>query len=36
MKEEYAAIHVAGFLLQLDWPDLAMRRHIQFGVTTPP
>ncbi|HEY8477992.1 MAG TPA: cobalamin-independent methionine synthase II family protein [Chloroflexota bacterium] len=31
MKEEYDAIHQAGFLLQVDCPDLAMGRHIQFG-----
>jgi 5-methyltetrahydropteroyltriglutamate--homocysteine methyltransferase len=30
MKTEYDAIHEAGFLLQLDCPDLAMGRHIQF------
>jgi 5-methyltetrahydropteroyltriglutamate--homocysteine methyltransferase len=30
MKQEYDAIHEAGFLLQLDCPDLAMGRHIQF------
>ncbi len=31
MKEEYDAIHQAGFLLQLDCPDLAMGRHLQFA-----
>ncbi|HZO80908.1 MAG TPA: cobalamin-independent methionine synthase II family protein [Candidatus Binataceae bacterium] len=31
MKSEYDAIHRAGFLLQLDCPDLAMSRHIQFA-----
>ncbi|MBI3801266.1 MAG: cobalamin-independent methionine synthase II family protein [Deltaproteobacteria bacterium] len=31
MKEEYDAIHQAGFLLQVDCPDLAMGRHIQFA-----
>lgn len=31
MKTEYDAIHRAGFLLQLDCPDLAMGRHMQFG-----
>lgn len=31
MKAEYDAIHRAGFLLQLDCPDLAMGRHIQFA-----
>ncbi len=30
MKEEYEAIHRAGFLLQVDCPDLAMGRHLQF------
>jgi len=31
MKEEYNAIHQAGFILQVDCPDLAMGRHIQFA-----
>lgn len=31
MKSEYDAIHKAGFLLQIDCPDLAMGRHIQFA-----
>jgi 5-methyltetrahydropteroyltriglutamate--homocysteine methyltransferase len=31
MKTEYDAIHKAGFLLQLDCPDLAMGRHFLFG-----
>jgi 5-methyltetrahydropteroyltriglutamate--homocysteine methyltransferase len=31
MKHEYDAIHAAGFLLQLDCPDLAMGRHFQFA-----
>ena len=31
MKVEYDAIHAAGFLLQVDCPDLAMGRHIQFA-----
>jgi 5-methyltetrahydropteroyltriglutamate--homocysteine methyltransferase len=31
MKVEYDAIHQAGFLLQVDCPDLAMGRHIQFA-----
>jgi 5-methyltetrahydropteroyltriglutamate--homocysteine methyltransferase len=31
MKPEYEAIAQAGFVLQLDCPDLAMGRHIQFG-----
>lgn len=31
MRVEYEAIHRAGFLLQIDCPDLAMGRHIQFA-----
>ncbi|MDQ2787134.1 MAG: cobalamin-independent methionine synthase II family protein [Chloroflexota bacterium] len=31
MKVEYDAIHTAGFILQVDCPDLAMGRHIQFA-----
>jgi 5-methyltetrahydropteroyltriglutamate--homocysteine methyltransferase len=31
MKDEYNAINQAGFLLQLDCPDLAMSRHLRFG-----
>ena len=34
MRVEYQAIHDAGFLLQLDCPDLAMGRHIQFAGAT--
>ena len=34
MRTEYEAIHRAGFLLQLDCPDLAMNRHIQFADLT--
>lgn len=30
LKEEYDAIHQAGFLLQLDCPDLCMSRHNRF------
>jgi len=30
MQEEYAAITAAGFILQLDCPDLAMSRHTGF------
>ena len=30
MKEEYDAIHRAGFVLQIDCPDLAMGRHLAF------
>ena len=31
MKQEYDAIHRAGLILQVDCPDLAMGRHIQFA-----
>jgi 5-methyltetrahydropteroyltriglutamate--homocysteine methyltransferase len=31
MKHEYNAIHAAGLLVQVDCPDLAMGRHVQFG-----
>jgi 5-methyltetrahydropteroyltriglutamate--homocysteine methyltransferase len=31
MKTEYDAVHAAGFVLQVDCPDLAMGRHIQFA-----
>ncbi|HYB42859.1 MAG TPA: cobalamin-independent methionine synthase II family protein, partial [Candidatus Methylomirabilis sp.] len=31
MKEEYDAIHKAGFVLQVDCPDLAMSRHLAFA-----
>jgi 5-methyltetrahydropteroyltriglutamate--homocysteine methyltransferase len=34
MKTEYEAIHQAGFVLQVDCPDLAMGRHIQFPDAT--
>jgi len=30
MKEEYDSIHRAGFVLQIDCPDLAMGRHLGF------
>ena len=30
MKTEYDAIHAAGFTLQIDCPDLAAGRHVQF------
>ncbi len=30
MKDEYDAIHRAGFVLQIDCPDLAMGRHLAF------
>jgi 5-methyltetrahydropteroyltriglutamate--homocysteine methyltransferase len=36
MKEEYDAISRAGFLLQVDCPDLAMGRHLRFpDLSTP-
>jgi 5-methyltetrahydropteroyltriglutamate--homocysteine methyltransferase len=31
MKTEYDAIHKAGYILQLDCPDLAVGRHVQFS-----
>jgi 5-methyltetrahydropteroyltriglutamate--homocysteine methyltransferase len=31
MKDEYEAVVGAGFVLQVDCPDLAMGRHIQFA-----
>ena len=31
MKQEYNAIHQAGFLLQIDGADLAMARHLMFS-----
>lgn len=31
MRHEYEAIAKAGFILQIDCPDLAMGRHIQFA-----
>src|SRR2546427_2851742 len=34
MKPEYQAIAGAGFILQIDCPDLAMGRHIQFPDAT--
>jgi len=34
MKTEYDAIHKAGIILQVDCPDLAMGRHIQFPNAT--
>jgi len=34
MKPEYEAICQAGFVLQVDCPDLAMGRHIQFPTAT--
>ena len=32
MREEYAAIAAAGFVLQIDCPDLAMSRHTTFQI----
>ena len=34
MKVEYEAIHDAGFLLQIDCPDLASARHNQYSALT--
>ena len=34
MKIEYEAIHAAGFLLQIDCPDLASARHNQYTALT--
>jgi len=31
MRHEYEAVAAAGFVLQIDCPDLAMGRHIQFA-----
>jgi 5-methyltetrahydropteroyltriglutamate--homocysteine methyltransferase len=36
MKEEYDAISQAGFLLQVDCPDLAMGRHLRFPELSTP
>jgi len=36
MREEYAAIVAAGFVLQVDCPDLAMSRHTGFQDLTEP
>jgi 5-methyltetrahydropteroyltriglutamate--homocysteine methyltransferase len=36
MKEEYQAIVRAGFVLQVDCPDLAMSRGFQYADLTPP
>jgi 5-methyltetrahydropteroyltriglutamate--homocysteine methyltransferase len=30
MRIEYEALHASGFLLQIDCPDLAVGRHVQF------
>jgi hypothetical protein len=32
MKEEYDATHRAGFVLQVDCPDLVMGRHLAFAT----
>jgi 5-methyltetrahydropteroyltriglutamate--homocysteine methyltransferase len=35
MRVEYEAIHAAGFILQIDCPDLAMAAHTEYaGLTT--
>ena len=34
MREEYETIAAAGFVVQLDCPDLAMGRHLQFAHET--
>ena len=34
MREEYEAINQAGFVIQLDCPDLAMARHTQYKDLT--
>jgi 5-methyltetrahydropteroyltriglutamate--homocysteine methyltransferase len=34
MRVEYRAIHAAGFLLQLDCPDLAMGAHMEYAGMT--
>jgi len=31
MRQEYETVHRAGFILQIDCPDLAMGRHIQYA-----
>jgi 5-methyltetrahydropteroyltriglutamate--homocysteine methyltransferase len=36
MKEEYEAIHRAGFVLQLDCPDLAAGRHTKYASSSTP
>jgi 5-methyltetrahydropteroyltriglutamate--homocysteine methyltransferase len=36
MKEEYDAIYQAGFILQVDCPDLAMSRHLAFHELSTP
>jgi 5-methyltetrahydropteroyltriglutamate--homocysteine methyltransferase len=34
MREEYETVVAAGFVLQIDCPDLAMGRHIQYASLT--
>lgn len=34
MRPEYEAIHAAGFAVQLDCPDLAMARHMQYKAVS--
>src|SRR5579864_1189875 len=34
MRPEYETVHRAGFILQLDCPDLGMGRHIQYADLT--
>ena len=34
MRHEYEAVARAGFILQIDCPDLAMGRHIQYAALT--
>ena len=34
MQPEYEAIHAAGFVIQLDCPDLAMARHMQYKAVS--
>jgi 5-methyltetrahydropteroyltriglutamate--homocysteine methyltransferase len=36
MKDEYDAIYQAGFVLQIDCPDLAMGRHLAFSDLSTP
>lgn len=34
MRIEYRAIHAAGFMLQIDCPDLAMAAHVEYAGAT--
>src|SRR5882724_3049324 len=36
MRHEYEAVAKAGFVLQIDCPDLAMGRHIQYAALSTP